>query len=120
MTAKADHAPLRQVDDASFAAAVGVPGVVVVQFTAAWCQPCAEAGPEIAGLAAEMAGAKGAPAFVAADIDEAPQAAQASGVLAGVPCLVVFRAGARVAELVGHRKRAEVRKWISDVVKGEG
>jgi thioredoxin 1 len=118
VNAKLAPAPLRQVDDTAFRAAIAVPGAVVVQFVAHWCQPCAEAGAEVAALAGEMAGGREAPGFVVADIDVAPQAAHLADVTA-VPCLVLFRGGARVAVKIGHRKRAEVRAWISDVLKGE-
>lgn len=119
MTAPAADLPLlRALTDADFAAAVSAPGATLVHFTASWCAPCAKAAVEVAGLVADLRGRRrGSRAVVmTADIDVAPHAANAAG-LTGVPCLVLYRDGARAAQLVGQWSRAALREWFDGVVE---
>ena len=115
------NAPLRTVTDADFDAAIAAPGVVVVHFTASWCQPCARALPEVAGLAVDLRRRKGfaGAVLVQADIDAAPQAANRADVR-GVPCLVLFRDGSRVASKVGFYPREKLLGWVETTMQGEG
>lgn len=111
---------IRSITDSDFAACVGV-GVVVVHFTASWCQPCAKALPEVAGLAVDLRRRKGfaGAVLVQADIEAAPHAANAADVR-GVPCLVAYRAGNRVASLMGFYPREKLLGWVETTLKGEG
>jgi thioredoxin 1 len=111
---------IRAITDSDFEAAIGVAGVVVVHFTASWCAPCDRAVPEVAGLAVDLQRRKGfaGAALVAADIDAAPHAAMAADVR-GVPCLVAYRAGSRVAGLMGFYPREKLRAWVDGVLKGD-
>jgi thioredoxin 1 len=116
---------IRAITDSDFDAAIGVAGVVVVHFTASWCAPCDRAAPVVAELAGDLRPRKGpdgnkyGATLVAADIDAAPHAAMAADVR-GVPCLVAYRAGSRVAGLMGFYPREKLRAWVDGVLKGEG
>jgi thioredoxin-like negative regulator of GroEL len=112
---------IRAITDSDFDAAIGVAGVVVVHFTASWCAPCDRAAPVVAELAGDLRPRRGyaGAALVVADIDAAPHAAMAADVR-GVPCLVAFRDGARVAGLKGFYPRDKLRAWVDGVLKGEG
>jgi thioredoxin 1 len=119
----ADLPALRALTDADFAAAVSVPGATLVHFTATWCAPCTRAAVEVAGLFADLRGRKRAarapaiPVVMTADIDAAPHAANAAG-LTGVPCLVLYRDGARAAQLTGQWSRQTLREWFDGVMEG--
>ncbi len=119
MTAAADLPVLRGLTDAEFAAGAVAAGLVLVNFTARWCQPCARAVPEVAGLSVDLRRRRSGvrPAVFVADIDSASKAA-ATAAIDGVPCLVLYRDGAVAARLVGHWSRARLREWFDDVVKG--
>ncbi len=115
----ADLPLLRALTDADFAAAVSAPGATLVHFTATWCAPCTRAAVEVAGLVVDLRSRRrstraGPQAVVmTADIDVAPHAANAAG-LTGVPCLVLYRDGARAAQLTGQWSRATLREWFDD------
>lgn len=112
---------LRALDDAAFGAAVAVPGVALVLFTASWCAPCVKALAETAALAGELAPRRERGVFhpgvvvVVADIDAAPDAAAFCDVR-GVPSLVLFRNGERVGTKLGQYPRAVLRTWLDDLM----
>ena len=119
MTSPAADLPvLRAVTDVELPGAVSA-GLVLVNFTARWCQPCARAVPEVAGLSVDLRRRRGGarPVVMVADVDTASKAAAAANI-EGVPCLVLYRDGAVVAQLTGHWSRARLREWFDDVVKG--
>lgn len=112
---------LPAVTEASFAAAVAGPGLVFVLFTAAWCPPCVQVAPEVAGLASDLG--KDA-AVVVADIDAVQRTAaglelDGRPVVRGVPSLVAFRAGVPVAAKLGFARRAALRDWARGVMDSE-
>jgi thioredoxin 1 len=98
------------VDDAGFAVIVAAP-VVVIVFSAAWCQPCARG-----VIEAEAAGAAaGLPVFVA-DIDLAPDAAMAARVR-GVPTISIWRDGVMAGAVLGDTPRDKLKTFF-DKLKG--
>ena len=102
--------PLRSLSDSDFEAAIGADGVVLVQFTASWCQPCDRAVPEVDALA-QVLRRRGV-VVARADIDAAPHAAHRADVR-GVPSLVLFNSGSRVATLKGHYPREKLIAWVN-------
>lgn len=70
---------------------------VVVNFTATWCGPCKALAPIIDQLAQEL---EGAARVGKLDVDDAPATAAKYGVR-GVPTVMVFKGGERVAQHVG-------------------
>ena len=120
MTSPAADLPiLRALTDVNFAASLSAPGFTLVHFTAGWCQPCARAAADVAGLSVDLRARRqgGRAVVMTADIDDAPHAANAADVLA-VPCLVLFSGGMPVARLAGQWPRQRLRDWFDDVAKG--
>lgn len=68
----------------------------VVKFTATWCGPCHTIAPQFAALCAEHSTLL----FVAVDVDEMEEVAEAAGV-ASMPAFQVYRRGERVEALSG-------------------
>lgn len=76
---------------------LGVPGLVVVDFWAAWCGPCRMLAPTIERLARTLAGRV---RVAKLDVDANPLTAQRYGVQ-GIPTLILFKNGQEVDRLVG-------------------
>jgi thioredoxin 1 len=104
---------LRTLTDADFGTALARSGGTLVLFTAAWCKPCVRSIEE----APAVAEACRMPVMIA-DIDAAPNAAQAAGVC-GVPTLALYRDGVLAAVKMAHWPPAILQKWVRDLVKGE-
>lgn len=87
--------------DADFAAAINTGKPTLIDFWATWCGPCKQIAPAIDAIAAEN------PDYtvVKVDIDQAPAAAQAYGVMS-VPTLVVLAAdGTPVSQTSGAKPK---------------
>jgi putative thioredoxin len=102
------------VSDADFATEVlersrHIP--VVVDFWAPWCGPCLALGPV---LEREVAALGDRALLVKVNTDESPEAAQRYAI-ASIPAVKAFRDGAVVAEFVGARDAAFVRRWLASL-----
>jgi thioredoxin 2 len=82
---------------AEFAAAIDAPGLVLVDFWAAWCGPCRMVAPILEKLAARYAGKL---KVVKVDVD-ANQALAAQYRAQSIPLLVLFRDGREVDRVIG-------------------
>lgn len=76
---------------------------VLVDFWAAWCQPCRAAGPVIDKLAEEF---EGRAKVVKVDCDANMETVNAQGIK-GMPTFLVFKNGVKQAEFVGFHSNLE-------------
>ena len=81
---------------------------VLVDFTATWCGPCKALAPVVEKLADELAGKVKVGKL---DIDTSPDVTARYGVR-GVPTVMVFKGGQRVAQHVGMTNRDTLVKLI--------
>jgi thioredoxin 2 len=108
----APHPHLASLDDQnSFETAAAAPGVLLVDFTAAWCAPCRVLGAVLAALVPAYAGRV---RFTAVDVDAEPGLAERFGVRA-MPTVVLLRDG----RVVGSRPRAFVAGMLDRALAGE-
>jgi putative thioredoxin len=88
---------------------------VVVDFWAAWCQPCRIIGPVLERLAEEYAGR-----FVLGklDVDANPQTSAAFRIQS-IPAVIAFRDGRPVNEFIGAIPENSIRKFIETILPSE-
>lgn len=90
-------------------------GIVLVDFTAAWCGPCRVMKPLLGALSTEYAGRV---QFTEVDVDEDPALAQRFDVRS-MPTFVVLRDGREVGRFIGSRPRAFVAGVLDRVLSGD-
>ena len=81
---------------AEYEAAIKGDGLVVVDFTAAWCPPCQRIGPKFVALDGKYEGVT----LVKVDVDANAEAASAAGIEA-MPTFKFFKGGAEVHQIRG-------------------
>jgi putative thioredoxin len=90
---------------------------VVLDFWAAWCQPCRRLTPLLERLAAE-AEYDGKFVLVKADTDQLPQQALAFHV-EGLPAVFALRGGVVIDSFTGLLSEAQLRHWLATLMLAE-
>ena len=118
----ASHAPSSQaapasggkpvvLTDANFESEIRKPGVILVDFWAAWCGPCLRVSPTLEAIARDRAGRM---RLGKLNVDENPRTAQRFQVMS-IPTMLVFKDGKLVDGIVGALPRPQIEavvgKW---------
>ncbi len=97
--------------DATFEAEVRKPGVILVDFWAAWCGPCLRVAPTLEAIARDNASVM---RLGKLNVDENPRTAQRFQVMS-IPTMLVFKDGKLVDGIVGAVPRAQIeavlKRW---------
>ena len=109
-TVIADGKPVL-LTDANFESEVRKPGVLLVDFWAAWCGPCLRVAPTLEAIAKEQAGKM---RLGKLNVDENPRTAQRFQVMS-IPTMLVFKDGKLVDGVVGALPRPQIeailKRW---------
>ncbi|WP_110650394.1 thioredoxin [Salinicola peritrichatus] len=81
---------------------------VLLKFWAPWCGPCKMMAPVVDEVASEKADEL---KVVSVNVDDAPEIASEHGVR-GVPTVMLFKSGAKVASLVGAQSKSQLTQFI--------
>ena len=97
--------------DATFNTEVGKPGVMLVDFWAAWCGPCLRVAPTLEAIAQAQAGKM---RLGKLNVDENPRTAERFQVMS-IPTMLIFKDGKLVDGIVGALPRSQIeaalKKW---------
>jgi thioredoxin 1 len=99
----------KSVGDNDFATEVLASGKpVLVDFWAEWCGPCKMIGPSLEEISEELGEQV---QIVKLNIDDHPDTPAKYGVR-GIPTMILFKDGERVAEKIGAAPKAQLKSWL--------
>jgi thioredoxin 1 len=101
------------ITDENFAEVISKYNVVVVDFWASWCYPCAIMAPIIDEVAREYAGLV---VFGKLNVDESPRTANEYGVMS-IPTLLIFKGGKLVDSVVGAVPKHHLKDRIERILR---
>ena len=81
---------------------------VLVDFWAEWCGPCKMIGPALEEISEELADKV---TIAKINLDDHPETAGKLGVR-GIPTMMLFRGGQKVAEKVGAAPKSALKAWL--------
>jgi thioredoxin 1 len=81
---------------------------VLVDFWAEWCGPCKMIGPSLEEISEELGEQVN---IVKLNIDDHPDTPAKYGVR-GIPTMILFKGGERVAEKIGAAPKAQLKSWL--------
>ncbi len=97
------------ISDESFEADVlAADKPVLVDFWAEWCGPCKMIAPALEEISDELAGQV---TIAKLNIDDNPDAPTRYGVR-GIPTMILFKGGVKVAEKVGAAPKSQLKQWL--------
>ncbi len=94
--------------DATFDSEVRKPGVLLVDFWAAWCGPCLRVAPTLEAIAKDQAGKM---RLGKLNVDENPRTAQRFQVMS-IPTMLLFKDGKLVDGMVGAMPRPQIEAFL--------
>ncbi len=95
--------------DANFETEIRKPGVILVDFWAAWCGPCLRVSPTLEAIAREKAGTM---RLGKLNVDENPRTAERFQVMS-IPTMLLFKDGKLVDGIVGALPRPQIELLLS-------
>lgn len=108
-------ARLSYVNDDNFDAEVAATDeLVLLDFTADWCEPCKAMEPTLEDLAAEFAGRL---RVIKVDLDESPEVTRKMRVMS-IPTLIMLRDGEAVKRLRGPQTKDQLTTEVIEALTG--
>ena len=99
--------------DANFEKEIGATEkLVLVDFFAAWCEPCAVLGPILEKIAQDF---KEKIILMKANLDNVPIAARKFGV-EKIPTVVLFKQGKPISGFVGLVPENAIKDWLENII----
>jgi len=98
---------ITHLTDATFKAAIAVPGLVLVDFWAPWCGPCKAIAPILDELAVEL---DGKVAIAKVNVDDGSISAEYN--VRAIPTMLLFKNGQVVETLVGMMPKATLKEKL--------